>query len=159
MNALIGTPSGFSQSGSMVGHCAAGAVKREFGCAAFAPVAFAISGVHGLPCQSVKCAGGSAVMPSHQTPPSGVSATLVKMVFFASAAIAFGFVWFDVPGATPKKPASGLIARRRPLASGLIHAMSSPTVQIFQPFFLNDAGGMSIAKLVLPQALGNAAAT
>jgi hypothetical protein len=55
-------------------------------------------------------AGGSSVMPSHQTPPSGVSATLVKMEFFASAAIAFGLVWVDVPGATPKKPASGLIA-------------------------------------------------
>jgi hypothetical protein len=99
-------------------------------------------------------------MPSHQTPPSGVSATLVKMVFFASAAIALGLVWFDVPGATPKKPASGLIARRRPLASGLIQAMSSPTVHTFQPLALEvTAGGISIAKLVLPQALGKAAAT
>ncbi len=96
-------------------------------------------------------------MPSHQTPPSGVSATLVKIVFFASAAIAFGFVFADVPGATPKKPASGLIARRRPFASGLIQAMSSPTVQTFQPS--KPAGGISIAKFVLPQALGNAAVT
>src|SRR6185503_18028356 len=92
MNALIGTPSGLSHSGSIVGHCRAGAVKREFGCAAFAPVAFAISGVQILPCQSVAIAGGSSVMPSHHTPPSGVSATLVKMVFFASAFIAFGLV-------------------------------------------------------------------
>src|SRR5690606_19191675 len=99
----------------------------------FAPVVFAISGVHGLPCQSVAAAGGSSVIPSHHTPPSGVRATFVKIVFFASAAIAFGFVWFPVPGATPKKPASGLMARRRPLASGLIHAMSSPTVHTFQP--------------------------
>ena len=45
-----------------------------------------------------------------------------------------GWSSIDVPGATPKKPASGLIARRRPLASGLIQAMSSPTVQTFQPF-------------------------
>src|SRR5919205_1125120 len=92
MIALIGTPFGFSQSGSIVGHCEAGAVKRAFGCAAFAPVSFPIAGVHLLPCQSMHSAGGSSVMPSHQTPPSGVSATLVKKVFFESAAIALGFV-------------------------------------------------------------------
>ena len=44
------------------------------------------------------------------------------------AAIAFGFVLLEVPGATPKNPASGLIACSRPFASGLIQAMSSPTV-------------------------------
>src|SRR6266536_827918 len=157
MIALIGTPFGFSQSGSIVGHCEAGAVKRAFGCAAFAPVCFAISGVHLLPCQSRHSAGGSSVMPSHHTPPSGVSATLVKIEFFESAAIAFGFVLTDVPGATPKNPASGLIACKRPFASGLIQAMSSPTVQTFQPS--NPLGGISMAKFVFPQALGNAAAT
>src|SRR5713226_9215501 len=155
MMALIGTPLGFSQSGSIVGHCAAGAVKRAFGCAAFAPVSFAICGVHFCPRQSRHSAGGSSVMPSHHTPPSGVSATLVKIEFVASVAIAFGFVLTDVPGATPKKPASGLMARKRPPASGLIQAMSSPTVQTFQPS--KPAGGMSMAKFVLPQALGNAA--
>ena len=67
-------------------------MKRALGCAALAPVSFAISGVHLLPCQSRHSAGGSSVMPSHHTPPSGVSATLVKMVFFASVAIAFGLV-------------------------------------------------------------------
>src|SRR6185295_160927 len=112
----------------MVGHCEAGAVKRAFGCAAFAPVSFPISGVHLFPCQSRHSAGGSSVIPSHHTPPSGVSATLVKIEFFASVAIAFGLVLSDVPGATPKNPASGLIARRHPFASGLIHAMSSPSV-------------------------------
>src|SRR5207253_11303172 len=110
MIAPIGTPSGFSQSGSMHGHCDAGAVKRAFACAALAPVRLAISGVHRLPCQSRHSAGGSAVIPSHQTPPSGVSAVLVKMVFRDSVAMAFGLVLADVPGATPKKPASGLIA-------------------------------------------------
>src|SRR5689334_24831077 len=133
MIALIGTPSGFSQSGSMLGHWLAGAVKRALGCAALAPVSFAISGVQRFPCQSISSAGGSSVMPSHQTPPSGVSAVLVKILFLRSVAIAFGLVFDDVPGATPKMPASGLIARRRPWASGLIHAMSSPMVQIFQP--------------------------
>src|SRR5437667_5532261 len=157
MIALIGTPLGFSQSGSIVGHCAAGAVKRALGCAAFAPVSFAIAGVHFLPCQSRHSAGGSSVMPSHHTPPSGVSATLVKIEFVASAAIAFGFVFAEVPGATPKNPASGLIARKRPCASGLIQAMSSPTCQTFEP--ANPLGGISIAKFVLPHALGNAAVT
>src|SRR5215475_12380293 len=157
IKALIGTPFGFSQSGSMVGHCEAGAVKRALGCAAFAPVCFPISGVHLLPCQSRHSAGGSSVIPSHQTPPSGVRATFVKIELVASVAIAFGLVFTDVPGATPKKPASGLIACSRPFASGLIQAMSSPTVQTFQPS--NPSGGMSIAKLVLPQALGKAAVT
>ena len=96
-------------------------------------------------------------MPSHHTPPSGVSATLVKIVFRESVAIALGFVFTEVPGATPKNPASGLMARNRPCSSGVIQAMSSPTVVIFQP--LNSSGGTIIAKLVFPHALGNAAAT
>src|SRR5580704_7272379 len=111
--ALIGTPSGSSQAGSIVGHCEAGAVNRAFGCAAFAPVWLAISGVHRFPCQSRHSAGGSSVIPSHQTPPSGVSAVLVKIVLRERVFIAFGFVFHDVPGATPKNPASGLIARSR----------------------------------------------
>src|SRR5271154_712245 len=157
MNALIGTPSGSSHAGSMVGHCDAGAVKRALGCAAFAPVSLAICGVHFLPCQSRHSAGGVSVMPSHQTPPSGVSATLVKIVFFASVAMALGLVFLLVPGATPKNPDSGLMARRAPLSSGRIQAMSSPTVQTLHP--ANSFGGMSMAKLVFPQALGKAAAT
>src|SRR5580693_4425298 len=153
----MGTPSGSSHAGSMVGHCEAGAVKRELGCAAFTPVSLAICGVQRLPFQSMHSAGGSSVIPSHHTPPSGVRATLVKMVFRASDAIALGLVLFDVPGATPKNPASGLIARRRPVASGLIQAISSPTVHTFQPS--KPGGGISMEKLVLPQALGNAPAT
>src|SRR5579862_665857 len=139
ISALMGTPAASSQAGSMVGHCEAGAVKRELGCAAFAPVCLAICGVHLFPRQSRHSAGGSSVMPSHHTPPSGVSATLVKMELRASVAIALGLVWSEVPGATPKNPASGLIARRRPLLSGLIQAMSSPTVHTFQPS--NPSGG------------------
>src|SRR5277367_804464 len=95
--ALMGTPSGSSHAGSIVGHCEAGAVKRALGCAPLAPVSLAIAGVHFLPCQSVHSAGGSSVMPSHQTPPSGVNATLVKIEFLDSAFIAFGFVFLDVP--------------------------------------------------------------
>ena len=65
----------------MVGHCEAGAVKRAFGCAAFAPVFFADLRRPTLPCQSMHSAGGLSVMPSHHTPPSGVSAMLVNIVF------------------------------------------------------------------------------
>src|ERR1700761_2714457 len=104
--ASIGTPAGSSHSGAIDGHCAAGTVKREFGCAA----AVSESGVQSLPCQSIACAGGSPVMPSHQMSPSSVLAVLVKMVFRSIESIAFGFVLCDVFGATPKKPASGLTA-------------------------------------------------
>src|SRR5215469_8769600 len=98
--ASIGTPSGDSQFGSMLGHCFAGAVNLPFGCAAVRPVSFAISGVHFSPRQSSHSAGGVSVIPSHHTPPSGVSPTLVKIEFFESAAIAIGFVFTLVPGAT-----------------------------------------------------------
>src|SRR5271165_2767343 len=154
--AEIGTPSGFSQSVSMLGHWPAGAVKRPFGWAAVFPVAFPISGVQVSPRQSRHSAGGSSVMPSHHTPPSGVRATFVKIVLRASVAMAFGFVFAEVPGATPKNPASGLMARSWPDASDLIQAISSPTVDTFQPS--NPAGGMSMARLVLPHAEGKAAA-
>src|SRR5882672_4335276 len=139
MIALMGTPSGSSQAESIVGHCDAGAVNRALGWAALRPVFEASSGVQWWPCQSVHSAGGSSVMPSHHTPPSGVWATLVKIVLRESVAMALGLVLTEVPGATPKKPASGLIARRRPSASGLIQAISSPTVQTFQPS--NPLGG------------------
>src|SRR5258708_8606417 len=155
--AWSGTPFGAAEAGSMVGHCEAGAVKRALGWAALAAVCLAISGVQRLPCQSVHSAGGRSVIPSHQTPPSGVSATLVKMVFLESVAMALGLVFLEVPGATPKKPDSGFMARRAPFSSGRIQAMSSPTVQTFQPS--KPLGGMSMAKLVFPQALGKAAAT
>src|SRR5690348_14722409 len=102
MMALSGTPLGSSQAGSIVGHCDAGAVKRALGCAAFVPVAFSISGVHFCPFQSRHSAGGASVMPSHHTPPSGVSATFVKMEFFASVAIALRLVFTEVPGADRK---------------------------------------------------------
>src|SRR5512136_1827920 len=97
MKALIGTPLGFSHSGSMVGHWEAGEVKRELGWAALRPQ----SGVQGFPCQSVSWAGFWSVIPSHQTSPSGVRATLVKMELAVQEAMALGLVLSDVPGATP----------------------------------------------------------
>ena len=59
-----------------------------------------------------------------------------------------------VPGATPKIPYSGFIAKSRPSGPGLIQTMSSPRVSTFQP----GIDGRSIARFVLPQAEGNAAA-
>merc|ERR1712198_100735 len=55
-------------------------------------------------------------IPSQYTPPSLVLATLVKMVFFM-------MVFIAVPGATPKKPFSGLMALRTPSLSNFIQAM------------------------------------
>ncbi len=49
-------------------------------------------------------------MPSHQMSPSSVRAQLVKIESERTVAIAFGLVFSPVPGATPKKPASGLMA-------------------------------------------------
>jgi len=56
-----------------------------------------------------------------------------------------------------KKSGLGIDRAQAPITGALIHAMSSPIVVTFQP--LSACGGMSIAKLVLPQADGNAAAT
>ncbi len=81
-------------------------MKRALGCEALASDA----GVQSLPCQSIAWAGGSPSMPSHHTSPSSVSATLVKIVLARIDSIADGLVEYDVPGATPKYPASGLIA-------------------------------------------------
>src|SRR5882724_6245634 len=55
MMALIGTPAGSSQNLDRQGLFVAGAVKREFGCAAFS----ADLPSHGFPRQSVRCAGTS----------------------------------------------------------------------------------------------------
>jgi hypothetical protein len=102
MKASIGTPAGSSQAGSSAGLLVAATVKRAFGWAALAPVALAISGVQSLPCQSMQWAGGVSVMPSHQTSPSSVSATFVKITSRSRLAMQFGFVSVFVPGATPK---------------------------------------------------------
>jgi len=145
----IGTPVGSSHSGEMDAAWSARTVNRLLGWEDGTPD----SGVQSLPRQSMRCAGGSLVMPSHHTSPSSVSATLVKIVSWSSASSAVGLVSSEVPGATPKKPASGLMAYRRPSSPWRIHAMSSPTVSTFQPGIV----GRSMARLVLPQALGNAA--
>ena len=79
----------------------------------------------------------------------------MKIVLPQRLSRAVAFVFGPVPGATPKMPASGLMARSRPSDPGASQAMSSPIVSTFQPGMV----GFNIAKFVLPQALGNAAAT
>jgi len=49
-------------------------------------------------------------MSSHQMSPSGVRTTFVKIVPFLQLLRALGFESIEVPGATPKKPFSGLMA-------------------------------------------------
>ena len=102
----MGTPAGFSHSGSREGHWLRGAVKRELGWAAWRPQ----PGYQSSPFQSMACAGGSSVSPSHQMSPSSVRAVLVKMQLASRVARALGLDSALVPGATPKKPASGLMA-------------------------------------------------
>src|SRR5438552_18166620 len=53
MIALIGTPCGSFTRDDSIGLFVAGAVKREFGCAAFSADPF----FHGRPCQSVSSSG------------------------------------------------------------------------------------------------------
>src|SRR5262245_43317485 len=146
--ASIGTPLGSSHSCAMTGHCLAGVVKRAFGWAAVR----ADWGVQGRLSQSVKSAGLSSVIPSHHTSLSGVIAQFVNMEFRVIVSIAFGFDFMLVPGATPKNPASGLIAYRRPSGPNFIQAMSSPMVSTFQPGTVE----INIARFVLPQAEGKA---
>src|SRR4029077_14900053 len=146
-----GTPRGASHSGASVGHCEIGVQYREFGWAALTSE----SGVQSLPFQSIRCCGSTS-RPSQPTSLSYATPTLVNTVFPASTVfIAFGFDDQLVPGATPKKPNSGLTAYSRPSLPNRIQAMSSPMVSARQPGIV----GCSMARLVLPQADGNAAAT
>src|SRR5512146_2076197 len=153
MMALIGTPCGSFASGASTGLFVIGVVNRLLGWAAFSFE----PGVHLSPFQSRHSLGGGPSLPSHHTSRSWVSATLVKSVSCEIISIALELDRELVPGTTPKYPASGLMAQSRPSGPGFIQAMSSPIVRIFQP--LKWAGGIIMAKLVLPHALGNAAAT
>src|SRR5919205_178075 len=105
--AEIGTPFGSGYSGARIGHWVIGVQNRLFGWLE----GWSDSGVQSSPFQLVRCAGGSSVMPSHQTSPSSVSATLVNTELpLSMVRIALGLVSQPVPGATPNRPYSGLSA-------------------------------------------------
>src|SRR5437016_10409099 len=84
-------------------------------------------------------------MLSHQMSLSSVMAQFVKIEFLAAVSMALRFDCSFVPGATPKKPYSGLMAYSRPSAPNFIQAMSSPTLFTFHPGMV----GIIIASLVL----------
>src|SRR5262249_3956146 len=96
--AEIGTPSGSLTCLESTGLFAIGPGKRELGWAAFP----CEPRFHGRPCQSVASSGASPSIPSHHTPPSLVTATLVNSVSRAMVFIALGLEEKLVPGATPK---------------------------------------------------------
>src|SRR6266568_6045820 len=76
INAEIGTPSGASHFGEMLGDCCAGTVYRALGCAA-AP----LDASHFSPFQLIVPSGGSPPIPSHHGSRSAVIATFVNSVF------------------------------------------------------------------------------
>src|SRR5271154_6639457 len=124
MIAEMGMPSGSSQCEEIEGDCFAETVYRELGCAAGPIPAF-----QGSPRQLISSSCGTPLMPSHQgSRDAAVIATFVKIASCCSAVLTFGFVFALVPGATPKKPASGLMARSEPSDAICIQAISSPTV-------------------------------
>ena len=81
----------------------------------------------------------------------------MKMVSARIISMAFGLVFDPVPGATPKKPASGI---NRPKPAVRTDAQPGDIIadRVDLPS-LHTRGGTSMARLVLPQALGKAPQT
>jgi len=74
----------------MIGHWLAGQQKRLFGWAATSSESESLN--QSRRSQSCILSGDSLVMPFHHTSPSGVMATLVKMVLALQASMAIGLV-------------------------------------------------------------------
>ena len=97
-------------------------------------------------------------MPSHHTPPSGVSATLVKIVLRGERRHRVGIGFLRRPRRHAKKSGLGIDGAQPALRIGLdprdvvSHRPDFPVLQ-------SPSGGTIMAKLVLPQELGKAAAT
>src|SRR6202158_3100811 len=96
MIAEIGTPLGSSECADHPGLWGIGVLKRLFGAAPLHTEVF----LHARPCQSSSPSGAGRSIPSHQTSPSGVIATLVKIVSCSTIFIALRFDFALVPGAT-----------------------------------------------------------
>src|SRR5260370_36040322 len=84
MNAEIGTPSGASHFGEILGDCFAGTAYRAFGCAA---VPF--DGPHPSPFQFINPAAASLPIPAHHGSRPDFIATFEPSVFLCIASITF----------------------------------------------------------------------
>ena len=145
-------PRDSSNSGDSVAHSVAGVVKRLLGCAAFSVDA----GVHGLPLPVERLGRRRIVVPF---PPRRAVAAAARR--WCRSCCAGPCRW---PSGSSGGSCRARRRRSRPRGSpptggrrgpARSQAMSSPTVQAFQPGI--DAGGTSIARFVLPQARGKRA--
>ena len=158
MMAEMGTPWGFSNSGADAGAVLCRSGEAGVGVGSLGPSA--VSGLQGSPFQFRACVGGILVQASPTTRccRPGSCTTLVKMVPFLVDARALGLDFALVPGATPKKPFSGLMAHRRPSApvthpGDIVAHAPAPC----SPSSDSPRAESSMARLVLPQAEGKAA--
>ena len=136
-----------------VGHCAAGGREARVGVRGRAPRSRASSR---CPASRSRASGGSSVMPSHQMSPSSVERDVGedRVALDRLHRVRVGLA-APVPGATPKKPASGLIGVE---AAVLAEAASRRCRRRSSPPSSRGAWAVSIARLVLPEADGKAAA-
>jgi hypothetical protein len=98
-------------------------------------------------------------MPSHQTPPSGVSATFVKIVFRDQRGHRVRVRLHRGAGRHAEETRLGIDRVEPAVGAGLQPRDVVAEVHTFQPCSAEGLRGTIIAKLVLPQALGNAAET
>ena len=146
--AEIGTPAGSSHSGAMAGSCDAGAVNRAFGCAAGVPE----SGVQDWPFQSVRCAGG---VVGHAFPPDvpvvgqrgvGEDAVAGQRQHGVEVGLVVG------AGRHAEEPVLR-VDGPEPAVRAELHPADVVTDRLDLP---SGRVGTSMARLVLPQADGNA---
>ena len=158
MNAEIGTPGGSSQSRvdgrTLVGRRGEARVRVRGLAAGRLPIA----GVQSLPCQSIRCAGGSLVMPSHQTSPSSVERDVGEddVLLQRRHGVEVGLF----RGAGRDAEEAGLrVDRVEPAVLARLDPGDVVADRGDLPAVEAIFGGISMAKLVLPQADGKAAAT
>jgi hypothetical protein len=144
---------------SIDGHWLAGAVKREFGWAALRPVSLAICRrpVLALPVDQVRRRFLGHAFPPHIAVVGQRDVGEDDVFFQRGHGVEVGLFSRCRGDAEEARFRVDGVERVVPSLPGLIQAMSSPTVVIFQP--PRTCGGISMAKLVLPQADGKAAAT
>lgn len=161
MIAERGTPVLELNSGEMQGQFSAGAVKRELGCAEQVDLSFLsnFAGFQGLPVQSMQCSGSFG----KSFPPNGHIVGVKRNVGEDCAALC-GLQCVVVgvlvsAGGNAKEAVFGVDS---PKSAVLAYANPRNVVADRFDFIARlfiVLGGISIARLVLPHAEGNAAAT